>query len=500
MPSSSCRAGARSVRVRLLAMLFLLTLPTARAGDLLPDGDAAVDRLVLQGSLAEMQGDLGQATTSYRRALELPGAPAVAGRALFRLGALQGSDEIQDAAGSWLARHDPAARETGAWLDRLYARGLKPELARELEQLPDTLSEHLRIQLLLEGLADRPESGEKRRGAELERRLADLLRLDAAAWSRRGLRPGLFWEQSLAFGLQAGKADVVAAWIDSSRLARDEPAAWLTSCRLAAFREDLVGLRRAMARGRALDSLEAFYPLMAGRLALADDEPEQALAELREARRLDSQDTGILSLLAVALEETGRVDEAESSLRVLLATEPGEEQHWIQMASLLERQGRRREALALYARALSQLDGGAGPLLKNNYAYGLAVAGERLAEALPLARDAVAEAPDNPAYRDTLGWLYYLMGNYAEADEELQRAYDFCRGDLDPEILVHLGELRQRQGRVEEAAALWGKALELRPDDLELKNRLQGLRSGRAKEDGPHTAPDSGHEGERTRP
>lgn len=462
-----------------LGLAWLALRPAAAAT--LPDPQVPADRLLIQGSVAEMQGDLGLAAAAYRRVLELPEAPRVAGRALFRLGLLQESEDLLDEAGAWLARHDPAAAETGAWLEGLYARGRREELDRRLAQLPDTLLEPLRVQRLLEN--EGPAADE-----ELERRLGGLLRLDEGAWERRGVRPALFWEQALAYGLRRGRAEQVAAWIDSSRLAQGQAAAWLARCRLAAFREDLPALRTAMARGRALDSLEAFYPLMAGRLALADGEPAQALGHLREARRLDSQDTGILSLLAVALEETGRLDEAERALRVLLATEPGEEDHWLQMAALLERQERRGEALALYQRALDQLDGEAGPLLKNNFAYALAMAGQRLPEALALAREAAAAAPDNAAYRDTLGWLLYLGGDFAGADEELQRAHDLCRGRPDPDILVHLGTLRQRQGRAAEAAALWDKALELKPDDHELEARLRALKESGAAEGEPPPA------------
>ena len=250
---------------RILALALVLACGLAQAAPpLLPDGDDPADRLLFQGSLAEMRGDLAQALAAYRRVLALPTAPAVAGKALFRLGLAASHDASLEEAGPFLLRRAPDSPEAGLWLDRLYGQERHQELETALAALPDTIRPALRIQLLLDRdlAAGSPARGPEAR--ELERRLGDLLRLDRATWERRDLRPRLFWEQALAFAFRHGKASTVAAWIDSSALARDEPAAWLARCRLAAFQEDLVALRRALERGRRLDSLEAFYPLMEG--------------------------------------------------------------------------------------------------------------------------------------------------------------------------------------------------------------------------------------------
>jgi len=453
------------MRPGLAALLLLACWAGGRAAPILPDGNEPADRLMLQGSLAEMRGDLAQALAAYRRVLALPTAPAVAGKALFRLGLATAHDASLEEAGPFLLRRAPDSPEAGLWLDRLYGQDRVGELVPALAALPDTIRPALRIQLLLDSdlSAGSPARGPE--ALELEQRLSELLRLDRAAWERRGVRPRLFWEQALAYAFRHGKSGTVAAWIDSSRLARDEPAAWLARCRLAAFQEDLVALRRSLEHGRRLDSLEAFFPLMEGRLALQDGLTEEALAALEEARRLDPRDPGVLSLLAVAQEEAGRHDEAESSLRQLVGVAPDDSGARLRLAALLDGQGRRDEALAVYRRAVEELGmDGAGALLVNNYAYLLALEERELGLALELAGWAVQEDPDNPAFRDTLGWLCFLTGDYTRADDELTRAYDLCRGAVDPEILEHLARLRHRQGRLEEAEALLEKVLELREE------------------------------------
>jgi Flp pilus assembly protein TadD len=446
-------------------LVLLLACAAGAAAPLLPNGEDPADRLMFQGSLAEMRGDLGQALAAYRRVLALPTAPAVAGKALFRLGLAASHDASLEEAGPFLLRRAPDSPEAGLWLDRLYGQERQEELEAALAALPDTIRPALRIQLLLDRdrSAGSPARGPEAR--ELERRLSELLRLDRATWERRDLRPRLFWEQALAFAFRHGKSATVAAWIDSSALARDEPAAWLARARLAAFQEDLVALRRSLERGRRLDSLEVFYPLMEGRLALQDGLPDEALAALERARRLDGRDPGVLSLLAVAQEEAGRPDQAEATLRTLVALAPEEPGARLRLAALLEGQGRRAEALVVYGRAVDEMGReGAGALLVNNYAYLLALEEQDLDAALELARWAVVQEPDNPAFRDTLGWIHFLRGQYSQAEDELLRAYDLCRGDLDPEILEHLARLRHRQGRQEEAEALLEKVRELREE------------------------------------
>jgi tetratricopeptide (TPR) repeat protein len=88
----------------------------------------------------------------------------------------------------------------------------------------------------------------------------------------------------------------------------------------------------------------------------------------------------------------------------------------------------------------------------------LADRGTRLDEALGYIRRAVALDPQNGAYLDSLGWVYYKMGNYELAEENLRRASERM-GD-DPTIHDHLGELYMKTGRVKLAATHWERSLD----------------------------------------
>jgi tetratricopeptide (TPR) repeat protein len=94
----------------------------------------------------------------------------------------------------------------------------------------------------------------------------------------------------------------------------------------------------------------------------------------------------------------------------------------------------------------------------NYLGYMLADRGTRLDEALGYIRRAVALDPQNGAYLDSLGWVYYKMGNYELAEENLRRASERM-GD-DPTIHDHLGELYMKTGRLKLAASNWERSLD----------------------------------------
>ena len=62
------------------------------------------------------------------------------------------------------------------------------------------------------------------------------------------------------------------------------------------------------------------------------------------------------------------------------------------------------------------------PVALNNLAYLLSNQPDRLLEASQFANRAVESSPDQPAYRDTLGWVLCQQGHYAEAVKHLEKA------------------------------------------------------------------------------
>ena len=81
---------------------------------------------------------------------------------------------------------------------------------------------------------------------------------------------------------------------------------------------------------------------------------------------------------------------------------------------------------------------------------------KHLNRALKMITAAVAAEPDNFAYRDSLGWVYYRLGRYVEAVAELQKAVDEKKPD--GTVLDHLGDVYEKLGRHGDAGAAWRRA------------------------------------------
>ena len=90
--------------------------------------------------------------------------------------------------------------------------------------------------------------------------------------------------------------------------------------------------------------------------------------------------------------------------------------------------------------------------------------------------DRQVEQPDEPALALNLGSAYYGMRDYERADQELGRAAVAADPALRQKALYNLGNSAYRQGRLEEAVALYQAALELDPDDEDAKFNLEFVR------------------------
>jgi tetratricopeptide (TPR) repeat protein len=79
-----------------------------------------------------------------------------------------------------------------------------------------------------------------------------------------------------------------------------------------------------------------------------------------------------------------------------------------------------------------------------------------LERALNMIELAVKAEPDNPAYRDSLGWAHYQLGRYPQAVEQLEVACE--REPNDGVLLDHLGDAYWKNGQQDQARAAWTRA------------------------------------------
>jgi tetratricopeptide (TPR) repeat protein len=146
-------------------------------------------------------------------------------------------------------------------------------------------------------------------------------------------------------------------------------------------------------------------------------------------------------------------------------------QFYYQYASLYERAGQLETAEEMFFKVIETGDETVKAAAQNYIAYMWAERGEKLDMGLKLIQKALAVDPENGAFLDTLGWIYYMQGRYDAALNELKKASVFV-GD-DPSVWEHLGDTYLKLGNLDEASKHWKKALELDPGSKRLIERLE---------------------------
>jgi len=221
-----------------------------------------------------------------------------------------------------------------------------------------------------------------------------------------------------------------------------------------------------------------FLQLEAGTLAdLGQVEEGATLLRARITGKLEDDYPAYLSIANLYL-QAGRGKEAVVAARKLLELAPPTQpqlvtQALIMLSSAQERAGDSKGAEESLRRILSKSPNDATAL--NNLGYFLTERGERLPEALDMIKRAVKSEPTNPNYLDSLGWVYFKLGQLDEAERYLNDAAR--RNTRSSTVQEHLGDLYQKRGQLEQARAAWRRAVGLTTDAsdiIRLKAKING--------------------------
>ena len=225
---------------------------------------------------------------------------------------------------------------------------------------------------------------------------------------------------------------------------------------------------------------------------IAPDSPDHAEAELGRADALIADD---------------RMDAAIEVLQQLTKSAPDRVQVWAALGDTLRRNERFAEAVEaydtavglvkapgpqhwvlFYARAICNErleDWGKAepdfrkalslspdqPQVLNYLGYSYLEMNSNLDEALAMIASAAKAQPDNGAISDSLGWAYYRLGRYPEAEQEMERAIQL--EPVDPVVNDHLGDVYWAVGRKREAEFQWKRALSFKPDSEADADRIR---------------------------
>ena len=155
----------------------------------------------------------------------------------------------------------------------------------------------------------------------------------------------------------------------------------------------------------------------------------------------------------------------------------------------LERAGQYDRAVAIFQRLLALDQDHADA--SNYLGYMLAERGERLTEAKKLIERALKIDPENGAYLDSLGWVYYQLKQYENAARWLDRALtveeetlrqtnpnspivDGLRENL-AVIHEHAGDTAHKMGDFSRASHHYERAIEFDPDNQTLREKFKNL-------------------------
>lgn len=211
-------------------------------------------------------------------------------------------------------------------------------------------------------------------------------------------------------------------------------------------------------------------PLFLGLIAIRQARWEEAAEALRQAAEAGVPKPAALHNLGFALEQLGRLDEAEAAYGDAAGRARDDARVMLGWSIVALKRGDNKVAQGRLARARELLNGKPVPALWY-WAATLASSGLDDAEsALKIAREGVATYSNNPVLQNNLAVLLELSGDVQGAEAMLRAA--LTEDAALPQVSKNLADILYRNGRYDEAAEAYERAAKLNPelgDDLYFK-------------------------------
>ncbi len=178
--------------------------------------------------------------------------------------------------------------------------------------------------------------------------------------------------------------------------------------------------------------------------------------------------------VAEAYMQAGDNATAIELLKGVVAARPDELDLQFQLGSVYERAGDRKAAEKVFLAVLEK-DADHAPTL-NYLGYMWAEGAVNLEKAHEMLTRAVGQEPNNGAYVDSLGWVYFRLGNLDLAEKYLRDATKLI--PRDPTVHEHLGDVLAARGNLDRALESYRTALDLEPeakDVVKIRSKIAEL-------------------------
>ncbi len=282
------------------------------------------------------------------------------------------------------------------------------------------------------------------------------------------------------FAHRLGKTQVDAAPVGSDARVEEHRNLGLAFYKTAMYDEAGREFRRVIEL-RPADPPAHFY---LGLVALRQGRWGDAVDSLRLAAEKGGGRPEVLHNLGVALEQLGRLGEAEAAFTEAAARAKDDWRIALGWGIVALKRGRGDEAVERLDRARTLAPGGMPPSAIWYWARSLAaVMAGREAEALPVAEEGLSRFPHNAALRNNIAVLCERRGELDRAEQLLAAALE--EEPSLPQLSKNLGDLFYRSGRHEDAQVAFQRAVKLAPrlgDDVYFKLGNLAFRDRRTAE------------------
>ncbi|GMV64619.1 MAG: hypothetical protein AMXMBFR75_04240 [Candidatus Hinthialibacteria bacterium] len=213
-------------------------------------------------------------------------------------------------------------------------------------------------------------------------------------------------------------------------------------------------------------------------IALVDGSTAEAEKNFRAAIEAWPSNLPAIRGFGHLMSDSSRYKEARELFEMAVAQEPEDATLYIQLGIVcdklndIEGAEKAAEAAAQIAPEYAEC--------YNFLGYMYAERGIKLDKALELIQKAMKLEPDNPNITDSLGWVYYQMGDYKKAVETLEKAAsliseEYKRGSS--VIYEHLGDAYSKVGGAVKAREMWKLAAEGDPKSRTASDKLEAASS-----------------------